>query len=105
MKYLIRDSTMSYYDNWHEIETDNLINFLYKKYRGNDEVYESANRGERRIEILIKSPDNSLSFYEAKYSWYTDYLHDWKTVVEFYIDQITEVKFRFPSKNREWLIL
>lgn len=104
MRYEIRDSKMKYYDKWIAIETHNLTEFLHTKYQEKMHVWDHYKCGDEKIQVVVKSSDNSLLFFEAYNEWYIND-NPYECVNEFQLHKITAVNFVYPSIDRDWVIL
>jgi hypothetical protein len=104
-KYEMFYSEIGYQNDWIKFETDKEIEAYIRSYLAeNYWVCDCDGCGDDVFEFVIKSEEGTRMF-SVEHSWWIVFDPDFRVENEFYVTEVESVKFPFPSKNRDWLIL
>jgi hypothetical protein len=67
-------------------------------------VYDSDDYGECVYEAVVRENDVDR-FFSVTHSWWIRSYPEWRCMNDFSIEEQDSVKFYYPSRDRDWLVL
>jgi hypothetical protein len=95
-------SKMKYTDPWKEIRSHDVEEFIHNYIRDKYHVHDADNCGDHEYEFVIMK-DGETKLYILMHSWWITYDPEWEMHNEYTLEEVKEVKMKYPSPNRDWL--
>lgn len=104
---LMFHSQMPFTSQWKAINLDGKsVKDAIEEYSHREfYVGDADNCGDETIEFVVRQDGKPDTFYSVYHNWWITYDPEWEIHNEIEIETINSVRFKYPTKDRDWLKL